>query len=183
MLKNFFRAIRRFFWRKVLRLKYTHSTFLCGGYSRISKDFRAGKYAYVGPGCLINPGVEIGKYSIVGPKVMIIGNDHIYDTAGMPIVFSGRPVFELTRIGNDVWIGAGAIIFCGTQIGHGSIIAAGAVVTKDVPENCIVGGVPAKIIRSRFNEADWAFHSIKIAEANYKSSYPESLPIVKNSNT
>ena len=58
----------------------------------------------------------------------------------------------LTTIGNDVWIGAHAQIKSGITIGTGSIVAAGAVVTKDVPPYAIVGGVPAKIIRYRFPE-------------------------------
>lgn len=55
-------------------------------------------------------------------------------------------------IGNDVWIGANAIILQGVTIGDGAIIAAGAVVTKDVPPYAIVGGVPAKVIKYRFSD-------------------------------
>jgi hypothetical protein len=55
-------------------------------------------------------------------------------------------------IGNDVWVGAGAIILSGVKIGDGAIVAAGAVVTKDVPPYSIVGGNPAKLIRYRFSE-------------------------------
>jgi acetyltransferase-like isoleucine patch superfamily enzyme len=55
-------------------------------------------------------------------------------------------------IGNDVWVGAGAIILSGVSIGDGAIVAAGAVVTKDVPPYAIVGGNPAKLIRYRFSE-------------------------------
>lgn len=57
-----------------------------------------------------------------------------------------------TIIGNDVWIGAKACIISGVQIGNGAIIAAGSVVTKDVPAYAIVGGIPAKVIRYRFDE-------------------------------
>ena len=59
---------------------------------------------------------------------------------------------ESTIIGNDVWIGAKAIIRSGVTIGDGAVIGAGAVVTKDVPPYAIVAGVPAKIIRYRFDE-------------------------------
>jgi acetyltransferase-like isoleucine patch superfamily enzyme len=58
---------------------------------------------------------------------------------------------EIAKIGNDVWIGRGATILSGVEVGHGSIIGAGAVVTKNVPNYAIVGGVPAKIIRYRFD--------------------------------
>ena len=56
------------------------------------------------------------------------------------------------QIGNDVWIGTGAILLDGVTIGNGAIVAAGAVVNKDVPPYAVVGGVPAKIIKYRFSE-------------------------------
>ena len=56
-------------------------------------------------------------------------------------------------VGNDVWVGAGAIILSGVKIGNGAIVAAGAIVAKDVPLYSIVGGVPAKVIRMRLSEA------------------------------
>ena len=64
----------------------------------------------------------------------------------------GKRISGSTKIGNDVWIGYGAIIMRGLTIGDGAIIAAGAVVTKDVPPYSIVGGVPAKVIKMRYTE-------------------------------
>lgn len=59
---------------------------------------------------------------------------------------------QRTSIGHDVWIGARAVVMDGVRIGDGAVIAAGSVITKDVPPYAIVGGVPAKIIRHRFGE-------------------------------
>ncbi|AER56167.1 putative acetyltransferase [Pseudoxanthomonas spadix BD-a59] len=153
-LRRLVRALRRAYWRKRLRLRSVHPTFLVGGRSSISRDFVAGAYAYVGPGCLIDPGVEIGTYTMLGPGVKIVGNDHVFDVAGRAIIFSGRPPFKATRIGSDAWIGANAVVMAGTRIGDGAIIAAGSVVTRDVPAFSVVGGVPARFIRKRFADEE-----------------------------
>jgi acetyltransferase-like isoleucine patch superfamily enzyme len=80
-----------------------------------------------------------------------MGDDHDYKNSGLPIIFSGRSIFKPTKIGRDVWIGAHTIVMTGVTIGDGAIIAAGSVVTKDVDEYSIYGGVPAKKIKNRFN--------------------------------
>jgi acetyltransferase-like isoleucine patch superfamily enzyme len=149
-LRKALRGARRLWWRKLLRLNGVHATVLFGGYGDISRDFRADEYVYVGPGCRINPGVYVGRYSMVGPDVQIVGNDHIFDRPGVPVIFSGRPVFRQTIVGKDVWIGAGATVLCGVRIGDGAVVAAGAVVTHDVDPFTVVGGVPARPIRRRF---------------------------------
>ena len=74
------------------------------------------------------------------------------------MIFSGRPEVPSTVIGDDVWMGARSVIIAGTRIGRGAIVAAGAVVTKDVPEYAICAGVPAKVIRYRFAAADQETH-------------------------
>ncbi|RKE23790.1 transferase family hexapeptide repeat protein [Paraburkholderia sp. BL23I1N1] len=144
------RSARRLFWRTLLRLNDVHPTVLFGGYGDISRDFHADEYVYVGPGCRINPGVRVGSYSMLGPDVQIVGNDHVFDIPGVPIIFCGRPAFRPTRIGKDVWIGAGATILCGMTIGDGAVVASGAVVTHDVQPFTVVGGVPARLMRRRF---------------------------------
>ena len=109
---------------------------------------------------------DIGKYCCIASDVLIGLGKHpshtfvyshpiFFSTLGQSqISFAEKSYFcELsnTKIGHDVWIGARVIIIGGITIGNGAIIAAGAVVTKDVPAYAIVGGVPANIIRYRFN--------------------------------
>jgi acetyltransferase-like isoleucine patch superfamily enzyme len=147
------RSIRRGFWRLAMRLKHVHATFLMGGYSRISRDLRAGAYSYVGPGCDIGPGVSLGAYTMLGPRVSIVGNDHVFNAPGVPTIFSGRPPFRHTSIGKDVWIGAGATVIAGVTIGDGAIVAAGSIVTRDIESMVIVAGVPARVVRRRFADA------------------------------
>jgi acetyltransferase-like isoleucine patch superfamily enzyme len=119
---------------------------------RISRDLVAGAHSFVNRGSIIGPRVKLGRYVLIGPEVAIVGGDHRFDTVGQPIVFSDRPVLAETTIEDDVWIGTRAIIMTGTRIGRGAIVAAGAVVTRDIQPYTIVGGVPAKIIAERFTD-------------------------------
>tara|TARA_R110002020_G_scaffold198873_2_gene400215 strand:- start:170 stop:757 length:588 start_codon:yes stop_codon:yes gene_type:complete len=158
-LASLYRFYKRLKIKYLYRLKRVHPTFNIGGKSNISKDFVAGEYSYVGSGGLIYPGVSIGRYTMLAQNVQIIGDDHNFNLVGIPSTFSGRPNLRRTRIGRDVWIGANSIVMAGVKIGDGSIIAAGSVVTKDIPSFSIVGGVPAKFIRKRFpTEEDERIH-------------------------
>lgn len=95
--------------------------------------------------------VHIGDYVMIGPNTMI-------STVNHPISPMGRRkhlgIAKPVTIGSDVWIGGNVTILPGVTIGSNVIIAAGAVVTKDVPDNCIAGGVPAKVIRSIENDVE-----------------------------
>lgn len=109
-----------------------------------------GKDAGINVGCWINAagGLFIGRDTIVGPKTIIHTANHIYDDLDIPIREQGwvkKPVV----IENDVWVAAGCIILPGVRIGKGAVIAAGSVVTHDVPRYVVVGGNPAQTIKSR----------------------------------
>jgi acetyltransferase-like isoleucine patch superfamily enzyme len=107
-------------------------------------------FSFVGSGCLIGPKVHLGPYVMIGPRVVIVGGDHLYNRPGTPIIFSGRPEIGATLVEADAWVGCGATLMAGVRIGRGAIVAAGAVVTKDVPAYEIYGGVPAHKIGDRF---------------------------------
>ena len=103
---------------------------------------------------VLGSGYINGFSQIVCAKNIEIGNDVaiareviIRDTDAHDIVDGKHKKVKPVKIGNHVWIGAKAMIMKGVTIGDGTIIAAGAVVTKDIPENCIAAGVPAKIIK------------------------------------
>lgn len=99
-------------------------------------------------GCWISGGggLIIQDDVIIGPKVIIHSANHNYDNPNSLIREQGH-TFKQVMICNNVWVGAGAIILPGVTINPNSIVGAGAVVTKDVPSNCIVGGSPARIIK------------------------------------
>jgi len=92
--------------------------------------------------------ITIGSGVIMGPDVVILTSSHRFYDVGQPICVQGAE-FTPVVIEDDVWIGLRAVILPGVRIGRSSIIGAGAVVTKDVPAYSIVGGVPARVIRSR----------------------------------
>jgi len=91
--------------------------------------------------------ITIGKNCLIGPYCYITDHDHGREL-GAPV--ANQPLLSTpTRIGNDVWLGAGAIVLKGVHIGDGAVIGAGAVVTKNVMSNLIVAGVPAREIGQR----------------------------------
>ena len=113
----------------------------------------------IGNNCLINHNnvlqagkvdgkIHIGNYVHTGANVMMIAFNHAFDTRDIPTIKQEYYDADII-IGDDVWIGGGAIILAGVSIGKGAIIAAGAVVNKDVPEYAIVGGIPASVLKYR----------------------------------
>ena len=101
-----------------------------------------------GVNCLVHGPLEIGDKVMMGPDVVILTHTHNIDRTDIPMGDQGSRIEKVT-IGNDVWIGMRSIIMPGVKIGNGAVIGAGAVVTKDVPDYAIVGGVPARIIKFR----------------------------------
>lgn len=121
------------------------------------ENTKIGKYNYFGKYCTITSTI-IGNYCSVAPFVSIGPGEHPLDlisTSGVMLNACNLKydlISKETVIGSDVWIGTHVVILRGVHIGNGAVIAAGAVVTKDVPDYAIVGGVPAKLIRYRHPE-------------------------------
>ena len=93
--------------------------------------------------------VTIGRDVMMAPECVILTQNHCHDRTDIPMIQQGNEEPRPVTIGDDVWIGRRVIVLPGVTIGGGSIISAGAVVTKDVEPYTIVGGVPAKIIKHR----------------------------------
>lgn len=131
---------------------------------RVRRDLVAGPYSFINRGCQISGRLKLGKYAMLGPEVVVTDGDHLFDKPGTPVIFSGRPESRLTVIEDDAWVGHGAKLIGGVTIGRGAIVAAGAVVTKDVPPYAIVGGVPARPIGERFSDpSERAAHEAMLA--------------------
>ena len=113
-------------------------------YTDFGKNITIGKNVFINADCKFQDqgGIYIGDDVIIGHSVILATLDHNLDPNNR--YFKPAPI----HIGNKVWIGSGAIVTRGVTIGEGSVVAAGAVVTKDVPKFTVVGGVPAKKIKS-----------------------------------
>jgi len=110
---------------------------------KIGRDSLIGEYSVIrGQG-----GVHIGDRVYTSPFTQIISVNHVFDDPKRPFTEQGITA-EGIVIEDDVWIGASAVITDGVRVGKGAVVAAGAVVTKDVPPHVVVGGVPAKIIKT-----------------------------------
>jgi acetyltransferase-like isoleucine patch superfamily enzyme len=129
-----------------------------------SKYLTIGNSVYIGKYVNIETNCIIGNYCLLANRVAIIGrHDHDFYAVGYPVRFSPwiasqkipNPfVDESVIIEDDVWVGYAAIILTGVKIGRGAIIAAGSVVTHDVPAYSIAAGVPAKVIGQRFDDSE-----------------------------
>jgi acetyltransferase-like isoleucine patch superfamily enzyme len=124
-------------------------------------------YTYLGKNCLVQ-NTTIGKFCSIANEVLIgLGNHPLDLLSTSPLFYRIHNPFQLKlveqnldvveykpiEIGNDVWIGTRSIIMDGVIIGHGAVIAANSVVTKNIPAYAVVGGVPAKVIKNRFTDS------------------------------
>lgn len=125
-------------------------------------NIKFGKHSFIHNGGTLYSNTEVGNYCVIATNAFLGASLHPTNWlsvhnfqygANTPLK-NPKPFIQSkhTTIGNDVWIGANVVVTTGVNIGDGAIIAAGAVVTKDVPPYAIVGGVPAKIIKYRFDE-------------------------------
>lgn len=119
-----------------------------------NRNCSLGNNSGIGINACLNGTVSIGDDVMMAPECMIYTANHRYDRTDVPMRLQGTSEERPVRIGNDVWIGARVTILPGVTVGDHSIISAGAVVTKDVPDYGIVGGVPAKVIKYRMDRRD-----------------------------
>ncbi len=144
-------------WARIIRRAICLHVFdKCGDNVNIERGayFASGGGIVIGSGsglgvnCSVHGPLKIGENVMMGPDVTILTHTHNIERTDIPMGRQGSVVKEVS-VGDDVWIGMRSIIMPGVRIGNGVVIGAGAVVTKDVPDFAIVGGVPAKIIRYR----------------------------------
>ncbi|AZG48090.1 acyltransferase [Gordonia insulae] len=131
-----------------------------------------GNNVSIGPRSVVQVDGTIGNFVMIGMNVHIVGrDDHAIDQVGVPMLLStwvgdrDGTMRDAVAIGDDVWIGASAVVLSGVTIGRGSVIAAGSVVTSDTDEYSLNAGVPAKKIGDRFDgDDDRMRHSLALDE-------------------
>jgi acetyltransferase-like isoleucine patch superfamily enzyme len=111
---------------------------------RIDDNSALGAYSFIGG----QGGVSIGRNVIMGPRVNIHSENHCYEDPSVPMRLQGVSRRGVS-IGDDCWIGAGAIILDGVTVGRGCVIAAGSVVTRNLADYSVAAGAPARVLRSR----------------------------------
>lgn len=149
-----------------------HSTFGRGTVLWAPNKMTVGDNVYIGKYCTLQADMEIGNDVIIANNVGMIGKyDHDYTAVGITMKdapWIGDTSYDFKGKGqkivveDDVWIGYGAIVFTGVKIYRGAIVAAGSVVTKDVPPYAIVAGNPAKVVGQRFSEEEIQEHERRL---------------------
>jgi acetyltransferase-like isoleucine patch superfamily enzyme len=145
------------------------------------RGIEIGDHCYLGKDVLIEANCRIGRHVLVANRVGIVGrHDHVFREPGIPVRFGhwigsqdkpSQHRDEEVEIGDDVWIGYGAILLGPVRIGRGAVIAAGAVVVRDVPAYAIVGGNPAEVIGQRFpSDEAIARHEAMYEKGRFRSS-------------
>jgi acetyltransferase-like isoleucine patch superfamily enzyme len=134
------------------------------------RSLAVGDDVYIGKGCTIECDGTIGNGVLIANRVGIVGrDDHDLRAIGVPIRRApwvgdpDGPRNEPFELGDDVWLGYGAIVLSGVRIGRGAVVAAGSVVTNDVPAYAIVVGNPARVVGDRFAEEERRAHEELLA--------------------
>lgn len=149
--------LRAFFWHFFLK-KIGKNVLVMSGVKIMSPQKVAlGHDVYIHYNVILGGqnGITIGNFVNIGYNVTLATVNLSYKNPSVPIIkqgYYGSPI----KIEDDVWIGAKAVILSGVKIGRGAIVGANAVVTKEVKPYTIVGGIPAKVIKNRFNKKELA---------------------------
>jgi len=130
-------------------------------------DFSTGADCFLNAGAHVSGMVRLGDRVLIGPSVKLLSGNHLFGIPGYHARFlrgslANPELPEVQTIESDCWIGANAVVLGGVTVGEGSVVSAGAVVTRDVPPFTIVAGVPARPIRRIFDDATLRLHLRKL---------------------
>lgn len=141
--------LKEFFGRKIFKSCGENVNIGKGARFGNGKNIQIGNNSGIGIYAKVPNDIKIGNDVMMGLNVTIFGSNHIFDRVDIPIRKQGMRKYSSVLIEDDVWIGSNVIIMPGLIIRKGTIVGAGAVVTKEFPAYSILGGNPAKLIKSR----------------------------------
>lgn len=141
------KKVRRFFTKKIIDKCGKNVNVEKG--ARFSEHIELGDNSGLGVNCMLEPYVKIGKNVLMGPECYIYTRNHRFDDIDIPIIQQGFSEYKPVEIEDDVWIGSRVTILPGVKIEKGSVIGAGAIVTKDVPKYSVACGNPARVVKNR----------------------------------
>lgn len=192
MIYRFCRRIRTALYNVFVQPAIRRSFAACGQGTRIGRggDFYPFSHTRIGDRVSIGPDarlwssvayIRIEDFVVIGPHVTVITGNHRIDAVGKYITEltekDKRPEDDSdVTIGTGAWIGANVTILKGVHVGRESVVAAGSVVTHDVPPYTIVGGVPARYIRDRFTPDEWKRHVTILQNRAKDGSVPSPAP-------
>ena len=144
------------FWR-ALRLWCARPLLLsCGSHVNVERgatfasgQVSIGDHSGIGVDAYLQGPVAIGKHVMMAPQVVIFTANHIFASRTVPMRLQGSTEARPVVIEDDVWLGQRCMVMPGLRIGRGAVVAAGAIVTKDVPQFAVVAGNPARVVGER----------------------------------
>lgn len=143
-----FRIIRRLVCKPLFDECGTDLNIESGASFGTGRGIKIGNNSGLGIRSQVRGPLKIGDNVMMGPEVVIFTSNHRFDRYDIAMNQQGS-ITKPVMIGNDVWIGQRAMIMAGVTIGNGVVIGAGSIVTKDIPDYAVVGGVPAKVLKYR----------------------------------
>ncbi len=150
-------------------IKSAGKNFSCGpgAFFRPNEDIHIGNNVFIGRNVHIAVPCSIRDDVMLASYVAFVGDDHRYDISKGLMNATGKAYIRKIVIEEDVWLGHGVIVLAGVCVGRGSIIAAGSVVTKNVPPCTIWGGNPARFIRNRFSDEEELVAHLRFLDLRY----------------
>lgn len=143
------------FWKRMIGSYGEHFIINKGFFVAEPKRLTVGRHVFFNADVKIfnnHESVTVGDFVSIGPRTVLVTFNYKTDDWKKPMMYKRVRTYKPITINDDVWIGSGCIILAGVTIGRGAIVAAGSVVSRDVAPYSVVGGVPARLLKMRFDE-------------------------------
>lgn len=148
-------TVTTMYWRVFMKKMGHEVTIYPGSTYASAREISIGHHVFIHTGghfYTAGSRIKIGNYVLIGRHCTMLAANRDYSDWNEPMYFNNNYLKKPIVIGDDVWVGERSIITAGVTIGRGAVVAAGSIVTKDVPDYAIVAGVPARVVKYRFDK-------------------------------